>query len=90
MASFRRESDLDTFIRKGARTRHVRMQEEVGNKGAAFSNADEACDVVPAIFTRYLEVANLDEIDGFYYARVRRDRGSRWHSVEGDPERAFH
>ena len=66
------------------------MQEEVGEKSAIFSDANEACDIVFAFATLYRQVANLDEIDGFYYARVRRDRGSRWHSVEGDPERAFH
>lgn len=43
------------------------MQEDVVDKSAILSNADEACDVVPAFYTWYLKVTNLYEIDGFFY-----------------------
>jgi hypothetical protein len=41
------------------------MQEEVWEKSAIFSDADEARDIVFALVTLYRQIANLDEIDGF-------------------------
>ena len=41
------------------------MQEEVGDKGAILSDADEACDIVFAFVTLNRQIANLDEINGF-------------------------